>query len=94
MSYAFGVVVSNVGGFRHKIDFYKEDSCHSTGAEGGAFGQYGRMRDALNATVYPIWFALCGWLPEYAVPPLGGNAIGNSARIGPDTGAAFICDIA
>lgn len=47
------------------------------------------MRDALNATGYPVWFALCGWKPEYASDPRGNNKIGNSARIGPDTGTGW-----
>ena len=43
------------------------------------------MRDALNATGYPIWFAL--WLAHLVrLDPRGGNSIGNSARVGPDTG--------
>ena len=26
-----------------------------------AFAEYGKMRDALNATGRPIYFSLCGW---------------------------------
>ena len=44
------------------------------------------MRDALNATGYPVWFALCGWEPWYANT---GKALANSARIGPDTGTGW-----
>ena len=32
---------------------------------------------------------MCGWLPIYASDPRGGNKIGNSARIGPDTGTGW-----
>jgi alpha-galactosidase len=71
----------------HKVDWYKEDSCHADGSKDVAFAEYGRMRDALNATGYPTWFALCGWKTWYASDPRGGNTIGNSARVGPDTGA-------
>ena len=47
------------------------------------------MRDALNATDYPIWFALCGWSTVFATDPRGNNKIGNSARVGPDTGTGW-----
>jgi alpha-galactosidase len=39
------------------------------------------MRDALNATGRPIYFALCGWSSWYA--PVGA-ALGNSWRYGYD----------
>src|SRR5690606_37481233 len=32
------------------VDFLKEDSCNATQVPAEAFEQYGRMRDALNAT--------------------------------------------
>ena len=47
------------------------------------------MRDALNATGRPIFFALCGWHDWYA-PPMpslnytGGYSLANSARIDTD----------
>lgn len=47
------------------------------------------MRDALNATGRPIWYALCGWEPFYASDPKGGTRLANSARIGPDTGSGW-----
>ena len=52
------------------------------------------MRDGFNKSGYPIWWALCGWSPMYAGPnkysghPVG-NALANSARIGPDTGGGW-----
>ena len=47
---------------RHKIDFFKEDSCYSSGTHAQQIADYAKMRDALNATGRPIWFALyaCG----------------------------------
>ena len=39
------------------------------------------MRDALNATRRPIYFALCGWSSWYA--PVG-STLGNSWRFGYD----------
>ena len=47
------------------------------------------MRDALNATGRPIWFALCGWSPWYATDAGGGQALGNSWRVGVDTGSGW-----
>eukprot|EP00658_Telonema_sp_P-2_P058257 TRINITY_DN4671_c0_g1_i4.p1 TRINITY_DN4671_c0_g1~~TRINITY_DN4671_c0_g1_i4.p1 ORF type:complete len:421 (-),score=72.81 TRINITY_DN4671_c0_g1_i4:138-1400(-) len=52
------------------------------------------MRDALNATGRPIWFALCGWQNWYAAPDAkigyqGGSTLGNSWRTGPDTGTGW-----
>ena len=63
------------------VDYLKEDSCHAPADSKDAFEQYGRMRDALNATGRPILFSLCGWNPWYA--PVGAS-LGNSWRIGPD----------
>lgn len=71
---------------RHKVDWYKEDACYASGDQGTALGLYGKMRDALNATGYPVWFALCGWEPWYAPH---GKMLANSARIGPDTGGGW-----
>lgn len=74
---------------RNKVDWYKEDSCYAPSDEPTAIHQYSLMRDALNATGYPIWFATCGWKPWYASDPDGGNKLANSARIGPDTGTGW-----
>jgi len=63
------------------VDYLKEDSCNAPGDQASAFTQYGKMRDALNATGRPIFFSLCGWNPWYA--PKGAE-LGNSWRIGPD----------
>ena len=63
------------------VDYLKEDSCNAPGDSKSAFAQYGKMRDALNATGRPILFSLCGWNPWYA--PVGAS-LGNSWRIGPD----------
>ena len=43
-----------------QVDYLKEDSCHATTDHGTAFEEYGRMRDALNATGRHILFSLCG----------------------------------
>ena len=69
-----------------KIDWFKSDSCYASGDQQTAIAEYGKMRDALNATGRPIWFALCGWLPWYA--PVGAT-LGNSWRIGEDTGGGW-----
>jgi len=71
---------------RNEVDWFKSDSCYATGNSSEAFSQYATMRDALNATGRPIWFALCGWLPMYA--PVG-QTLGNSWRIGADTGGGW-----
>lgn len=68
------------------VDWFKEDSCYAAGDQATAFEQYGRMRDALNATGRPIWFALCGWETFYAP---AGQQLGNSWRIGEDTGSGW-----
>jgi Alpha galactosidase A/Alpha galactosidase C-terminal beta sandwich domain len=69
-----------------EIDWFKSDSCYASQDHATAFAEYGTMRDALNATGRPIWFALCGWNPWYA--PVG-QSLGNSWRIGPDTGSGW-----
>eukprot|EP00038_Savillea_parva_P017955 m.21952 g.21952 ORF g.21952 m.21952 type:complete len:584 (-) comp3945_c0_seq1:96-1847(-) len=74
---------------QHKVDWYKEDSCYASGDQATAIAEYAKMRDALNATGYPVWFALCGWETFYASDPNGGNKLANSARIGPDTGTGW-----
>ena len=71
----------------HKIDWYKEDACYASGDQTTAVNLYEKMRDALNKTGYPTWFALCGWEPWYAPH---GQQLANSARIGPDTGAPTV----
>ncbi|CAK9109712.1 unnamed protein product [Durusdinium trenchii] len=63
------------------IDYLKEDSCNASGDHLTAFMEYGKMRDALNATGRPVLFSLCGWKSWYA--PMG-STLGNSWRIGPD----------
>jgi alpha-galactosidase len=71
---------------RYNVDWYKSDSCYAAADPATAFREYGVMRDALNATGHRIWFALCGWNPFYA--PVG-NTLGNSWRIGEDTGGGW-----
>lgn len=72
-----------------RVDFVKEDSCAAYVDPDKAFAEYGLMRDALNKTGRPIFFALCGWHDWYA-PPMpslnysGGYSLGNSARINAD----------
>lgn len=62
------------------IDYLKYDSCWASSRHDTAFDEYGRMRDALNATGRPILFSLCGWNAWYA--PMGDH-LGNSWRIAP-----------
>ncbi len=71
---------------RHKVDWYKSDSCYASADHATAFAEYGTMRDALNKTGRPIWFALCGWNTWYA--PVG-YSLGNSWRVGVDTGSGW-----
>ena len=68
---------------KYKVDWFKEDSCYSSGTHEQQIAAYAKMRDALNATGRPIWFALCGWQTYYATDPDAGQALGNSWRIGP-----------
>ncbi|CAK0870251.1 unnamed protein product, partial [Prorocentrum cordatum] len=63
------------------VDLVKEDSCNAPTDHQEAFAQYALMRDALNATRRPIYFALCGWSDWYAPP---GRHLGNSWRYGYD----------
>jgi hypothetical protein len=66
------------------VDLIKEDSCYADGDwqdHVTALQQYSTMRDELNATGRPIYFALCGWFPWYA--PYGAT-IANSWRTGLD----------
>lgn len=59
----------------------KEDSCSASQDHQESFAEYGKMRDALNATGRPIYFSLCGWNDWYA--PVGAT-LGNSWRIAGD----------
>lgn len=68
------------------IDWYKEDSCYASSNHTVAFEEYGAMRDALNKTGRRVWFALCGWNPWYGPE---GQQLGNSWRIGPDSGSGW-----
>eukprot|EP01120_Amphizonella_sp_Union-15-10_P009643 TRINITY_DN36_c0_g1_i1.p1 TRINITY_DN36_c0_g1~~TRINITY_DN36_c0_g1_i1.p1 ORF type:complete len:414 (-),score=103.15 TRINITY_DN36_c0_g1_i1:32-1273(-) len=63
------------------VDYLKEDSCYATQDHAAAFEQYGKMRDALNATGRHIYFSLCGWNTWYS--PVGWS-LGNSWRIAGD----------
>ena len=63
------------------VDYVKEDSCNATSDHNASFAQYGKMRDALNATGRPIYFDLCGWSSWYA--PVG-KTLGNAWRVGYD----------
>jgi len=62
-------------------DFIKEDSCCGSQNHAVAYGDYARMRDALNRTGRPMVFSLCGWNPWYA--PVG-ISLANSWRISLD----------
>lgn len=66
------------------VSYLKEDSCSAPQDHPTAFAQYGKMRDALNATGRPIFFSLCGWNNWYA--PVG-KTLGNSWRISGDCNA-------
>lgn len=78
----------------HEIDWFKEDACYApdrnlankTEGQREAIALYRKFGTALNASGYPVWFALCGWMPWYA--PVG-KGLANSARIGPDTGGGW-----
>lgn len=63
------------------VDLLKEDSCSAPTDHNASLAQYALMRDALNATGRPIYFALCGWSSWYA--PVG-KTLGNSWRFGYD----------
>jgi hypothetical protein len=68
------------------IDWYKSDSCYASQDQNIAFGEYGNMTAALNATGKHIWFALCGWNTWYSTR---GKDLANSWRIGEDTGSGW-----
>ena len=63
------------------MDYLKEDSCHASTKHHVAFQEYGKMRDALDATGRAFFFSLCGWNDWYAPE---GKDLGNAWRIGPD----------
>ena len=62
-------------------DYLKVDSCCGSQDHSTAFADYGRWRDALNATGRGIYYSLCGWHTWYA--PVG-DQLGNSWRIAGD----------
>ena len=66
---------------RAGADYLKEDSCCGDQDHSTAFGDYAKMRDALNATGRPVYFSLCGWNSWYAPK---GDSLGNSWRIAGD----------
>jgi len=70
------------------VDWYKSDSCYASSNHSIAFTEYAAMRDALNRTGRPIWFALCGWATWYAWEAPG-KTLGNSWRTGVDTGGGW-----
>jgi len=63
------------------VDYLKLDSCNAPHEPREAMNQFVAMRDALNITGRPIYFALCGWSPWYAEV---GEALGNSWRVARD----------
>jgi hypothetical protein len=71
------------------VDWVKDDSCYDTANQDTAIAHYAAFGRALNATGRKIWYALCGWQPFYASHAGAGDALANSARIGPDTGGGW-----
>ena len=74
-------------------DFIKIDSCCGDQDHAVAFSDYGKFRDALNATGKPVYFSVCGWAEWYSPPDTsigygGGVTLGNSWRIAGD-GATY-----
>ena len=63
------------------VDYLKEDSCFADQTQSVALAEYGKMRDGLNATNRPIFFALCGWRRYFAY---SGQSLANSWRVAPD----------
>ena len=63
------------------IDVLKYDSCSATSDRNTAFAEYGRMRDALNATGRKVLYQVCGWNAWYAPK---GEELGNTWRIAAD----------
>jgi len=70
------------------VDYLKVDSCNAPQNAQGAIAQFVKMRDALNATGRPIFYAMCGWMPWYAEV---GQAVANSWRIARDVNG--ICEL-
>ena len=58
----------------HQIDWFKSDACYAADrnvkpvskGQAEAIALYRKMGDAMNRSGYPIWYALCGWMPFYA----------------------------
>ena len=44
----------------------KEDSCGATHEHRGAFAQYAKFQEGINATGRRMFFSLCGWMRYYA----------------------------
>ena len=72
-------------------DYLKIDSCCGDQTHSVAFSDYGKFRDAMNATIgkNPVWFSVCGWNEWYSPPDPsvgygGGGSLGNSWRIAGD----------
>ena len=64
------------------VDYVKEDSCGATHEHKGAFEQYSKFQQGINATGRPMYFSLCGWMRYYAAA--GRQGIGQSWRVGTD----------
>jgi hypothetical protein len=60
----------------------KEDSCGATHEHRGAFAQYAKFQEGINATGRRMFFSLCGWMRYYAAA--GRQGIGQSWRVGTD----------
>ena len=73
--------------------YLKIDSCCGSQDHAVAFSDYGKWRDAMNASGtkhgWDVWFSLCGWETWYSPPDpalnyTGGSSLGNSWRIAGD----------
>jgi alpha-galactosidase len=75
------------GGYQHetmdantyaewKVDYLKYDNCYDEGIKPEI--RYPPMRDALNATGWPIFFSMCEWGTD--TPYKWAPAVGNSWR--------------
>ena len=73
--------------------YLKIDSCCGDQDHKVAFSDYGKWRDAMNASGtkhgWDVWFSLCGWESWYSPPDpslnyTGGASLGNSWRIAGD----------
>ena len=89
---------------RNKVDWFKSDSCFTPGdrnatMEMASIEQFALVAQGMNKSGWPVWWALCDGRKTppsfYAGPdkypshPVG-NALANSARIGPDTGGGWL----